>query len=406
MVLMKNNITRLTFIVGCIILTAGCERNDEIGSHNGPIRINVNTVASTKSVAMTATSLQGQGFVLDVIADEKWTKVDEYGHAVGSENLAGPYVISSGAANVKYSSTSHPDTPGYDHDTEETEGWYIYDSEGYEVYNWINGIKLRFWARYPEKSMVDGGTNEGTLTVTVPGAKVTKENFNYKLPVSVAGRDATNQLDLMFAYSDRIKQKEESDDDIDITFNHPLSEIRFCVSPDDATFDVSLQIKRIEIKNVPKEGSCVFDPAGTITGSTKMFTWTPVTTTLDNYSQDYNMMFDDDDAVTEWTAGTYQKSSNTYHIYTCDNAFMLIPHTLSYVSGKETVIEITFYDSATSTDIVRTHKICGDSSNPVVWKPGYYYTYKIEATKIGRSISSYVVLTDWTDHDSKINVPC
>lgn len=404
MVQMKKIITYLTFIAGCVILTAGCDRNEEIGSHNGPIRINVNTVGATKSVAMTSTSLQGQGFVLDVIADDEWTKVDDDGNPTGPMHSAGAYVTSGGAANVQYSSTSHPDTPGYDHDTDETEGWYIHDSEGYEVYNWINGIKLRFWARYPENSMVDGDTNEGTLTLTVPGAGVGTESFTYTLPTSVTGSDATNQKDIMFAYSERIKQKEDTNDDIDITFNHPLSEIRFCVSPDDGTFDISLQIKRIEIKNVVTSGSCVFNPAGTITGTTKMFTWTPSTSTLASYSQDYNTYFDVYEP-TGWDGSTYD-AVNGYHVYTCQNAFMLIPHTLSYATGKETVVEVTFYDPVTSSDIIRTHKICGDSSNPVVWKPGYYYTYKIIATKIGRSISSYIILTDWTDHDSKISVPC
>lgn len=385
----KNTIAGLAFMVGCSILVTGCERNEEMeGNHNGPIRITVNAANATKAVAITTSSLEAAGgFVLDVIADDTWTKVDGDGNPVGTEHAAGAYITSSGAANVLYSSTSHSYTPGSDvrPGTDATEGWYIYDT-GYEVYNWINGIKLRFWARYPQDSEIDGGTNEGDLDVTVPGVGGSTESFTYDLPAAAPGSDATNQKDILFAYNERVKQKEDDSDDIDLTFNHALSEIRFCVSPDDETYDLNLHIKSIKIKNVPDGGSCVFDGAGTIDDG-DMFTWTP-SSSLENYSQAYNASFFIKPS-SGWSEASYVNSSHeTKHLYVCDNAFMMIPHT----TGSTTTLEVTFWDTEYSTDVVREVNIGGD-----VWKPGHYYTYKINAVKVGRSISHSVYLIDWKD---------
>ncbi len=395
---MKKTIAGLAFMVGFSILMTGCERNEKEGNHNGPIRITVNAANATKAAAITTSSLETAGkFVLDVFATDEWTEVDDDGKPItGTEHSAGSYISSGGAANVLYSSANNPYTP-YDAarpDDDYTEGWYIYDAKSYEYYNWINGIKLRFWARYPQDSEIN--VNGASLSVSTLAHTSTTETFTYSLPTHVAGSDATNQQDILFAYNERTKQKEDDNDDIDLTFNHPLSEIRFCVSPDDGTFDVSLQIKSIEITQVPDGGSCVFNPAGTITGTTKMFTWTPVTEALHikNYSQDYNAGFD---AAPSGWVGTEYDATNHYHIYTCQNAFMLIPHT----TGSTTKIKITFWDTVEETDVIREQSIEGTA-----WKPGYYYTYKIKATKIGRSVTSYVVLTDWNDHDSKINIPC
>ena len=395
----RKNSTGLAILAVCIAMTSGCERMERSSSSNNPIHVSVNTAHHTKSAAVTKTSLESAGkFVLDVIADESYGEFDSDGNLVGSMHAAGPYITSGGKANVLYSSAENSYTPTTRDDADKTEGWYIYDTD-YEVYNWINGAKLRFWARYPQDSDL-----KGSLSLTVPGVNKSTEDFTYNLPTHVAGSDATNQDDILFAYAERTKQKKDTNDDIDITFYHPLSEICFCVSPDDETFDVNLQIKRIEITNVPKGGSCTFDPSGTIAGKT-MFTWTP-STTLESYSQDYNASFDT--APAGWD-GTEYDTVNHWHVYTCQNAFMMIPTELSHASGKETTLKITFYDTATSSDVVREINICGSGTTDdpyITWHPGHFYIYKIVATKIGRSIDVYVVLTDWTDRESKINISC
>ena len=390
-------------VVCAAVLLCGCERLER--RNNGPIRIKATTVDASKSAAVTSASLQAAGkFVLDVIVDDSYREVDSEGHPVGPTYSAGAYVISGGKANVLYSSASNEYTPAKRLGPDHTEGWYIYADDTYEPYCWIDGVKMHFWARYPQDSDVDGSTGKGDLSVTIPGVGETTEDFEYFLPGAAAGSDATNQKDILFAYAERTKRNTDLNDNIDIVFHHPLSEVRFCVSPDDGTFDVNLQIKRIEITNVPDGGSCTFDSDGTVAAGT-MFDWTP-SSTLGNYSQDYNAYFDV--APTGWNRTEYD-SVNHWNIYTCQNAFMLIPTQLSHAAGKEAMMRITFYDKNTMSEFTREAPICGSGTadDPyITWKPGYYYTYKILATKVGRSITTYVILADWSDRDSKINIPC
>ena len=377
------------------MLLCGCAKMENGRGKNGHIRINVKSDNATKADAVTTSSLEAAGkFVVDVFATDKWTKVDDYGNPVGDKHEAGSYITSGGAANVLYSSASQIYTPGSEvrPGDDATEGWYIYDSKGFEAYNWINGIKLRFWARYPQDSEIN--VNGASLSVSSSLTHTsTTETFTYSLPTAAAGSDATNQKDILFAYTERTKQKQDANDDIDITFHHALSEVRFCVSPDDGTFDVSLKIKSIEITDVPSSGTCTFKPSGTIADQ-NMFIWGSYGA-LESYSQDYNASFDV--APTGWDGSEYD-TTNHKHIYTCQNAFMLIPHTTS----ASTKLMITFYDTIEGTDVPSREVNIKDT----VLKPGHYYTYKICAIKVGRSISSYVVLTDWSDHDSKINIPC
>lgn len=373
--------------------------------NNGPIRIKATTVDASKSAAVTSASLQAAGkFVLDVIVDDSYSEVDAEGNYTGSTGSAGAYITSGGKANVLYSSAENEYSPTNRTAPDHTEGWYIYSDGKYEPYNWIDGAKMHFWARYPQDSDVDGSTGKGDLSVTVPGIGETTEDFEYALPEAAAGSDATNQKDLLFAYAERTKLKSDTNDNIDIVFHHPLSEVRFCVSPDDGTYDVNLQIQRIEITNVPDGGSCTFNSAGTVAAGT-MFAWTP-STTLADYSQDYNASFDA--APTGWDRSEYD-TANHWNIYTCQNAFMLIPAQLSHETGKVATMKITFYDKTTNGEFTREVPICGSGTadDPyITWKPGHYYTYKIAATKVGRSITAYVILLDWSDRDSKINIPC
>ena len=260
---MRRNLLYCIVSACVVMLFCGC---DGIESRkNSPIRINVTTDNTTKSVAITSSSLEAAGkFVLDVIVDDSYREVDSEGHPVGPTYSAGAYVISGGKANVLYSSASNEYTPAKRPGPDHTEGWYIYADDTYEPYYWIDGVKMHFWARYPQDSDVDGSTGKGDLSVTIPGVGETTEDFEYALPEAAAGSDATNQKDILFAYAERTKRNTDLNDNIDIVFHHPLSEVRFCVSPDDGTFDVNLQIKRIEITNVPDGGSCTFDSDGTV----------------------------------------------------------------------------------------------------------------------------------------------
>ena len=431
----KKTIAGLAFAAGCVIILTGCEKDKVLSGfakNVGVIRVTANSSNLTKAVATTKTALESSnGFVLDVWTNDAWYDLysdpadrTTFGLPIEtSKQEAGQYINSNGVANVKYSDVGHTYTSNFRTGSQTTSGWYIVDptetdpTKYYEPYNWITGptsddeykFYLRFWARYPQNSEI-----HGSLSVTPPAINADTETFTYTLPTASAGSDATNQEDLLFAYTEVNQDHSRADDApyatgdfpvpasttvVNLNFNHPLSMINFCVSPDDGTYDVHLKIKRITITNVPGKGKCDFYGKGTIALGT-MFRWYDWSSYA-SYSQDYNAMFDV--PPTGWTASSYGSAGK--HIYTCQNAFMLIPHTPKYVSGGSDNAKITIVFEDTflhDGDVERTIELNPGGTD--VWKPGYYYTYKICATKIGRDVTTSVYLTDWTNPSSTTNI--
>ena len=421
---MKKTIAGLAFAAGCAILMSGCEKEKLDSSavmNTGAIRVTANANNVTKAVAVTTTMLEeSAGFVLDAWTNDSWydlsTESGHIGEPTGDLHDQASdyhYINSGGDANVFYSSTPITYTPSSRDGSDETAGWYIYDSNGYEHYNWITGKKagdyefrLSFWARYPQDDDVNG-----TLVVTDPAINATTEDFTYTLPTASAGSDATNQQDILFAYAAVSQEHDQAGNPlpysifpkpaetntIDLTFNHALSMVNFCVSPDDATFDISLRINSIEITNVPKGGACTFNGKGTIAGK-NMFVWNTSTYALGSYSQTYNASFESPSSATGWKISEYGSATPKKHVYTCSNAFMLIPHKPYYSGTPDALtnaqITIEFFDMDAGATITKTIDLNKDGD---VWLPGYYYTYKIKATKVGSNIYPAVYLTAWDD---------
>ena len=374
----------------CVAALVSCRKEEYRRSHF--IRFNV-VAADTKSVAMTTTGLKAEGqFVVDVFVDDPWNDYDTYPDdkpdtpRYGNSASDRHYVKSTGLYNVKYGSAD----------------WYIEDASGKETYKWIGNDVMRFWCYWPDDASVDA-SSEGVRSISLPSAadKASSISFTYTLPTAGTGttrNDAGNQKDLLFAYASRNYQKNE-DDGINIKFNHPLSEVKFCVSPDDGTYDVNLHIKRITVKGVKDSGSCDFDGNGAIGSTTSpMFVWSDLTTTTTkSYAQDYNVSFATSLTTppSGWTVSEFGTTSPKKHAVSCNTAFMMIPQTVP--TGAE--IEVVFGNTGTGEDITKTTSIAGD-----VWKPGYYYNYKINATAVGRSISMIVILDEWGNFEDKLIV--
>lgn len=378
----------------CVAALASCRKEEYRRSHT--IRFNV-VAADTKSVAMTTTGLKAEGrFVVDVFVDDPWNDYDTYPDdkpdtpRYGNSESDRHYVKSTGLYNVKYGSAD----------------WYIEDASGKETYKWIGNDVMRFWCYWPDNASVDAAA-EGIRAITLPSAadKASSIGFTYTLPteftpadpsapMDTPAHDAENQKDILFAYAQRNYQKNE-DDGINIKFNHPLSEVKFCVSPDDGTYDVNLTIKRITIKNVKNSGSCTFNGMGIIADES-MFAWTDLTGNK-AYSQDYNVSFATSLTTppSGWTVSEFGSTTPKKHAVSCNTAFMMIPQTVP--TGAE--IEVVFGNTGTGEDITKTHTIADDT-----WKPGYYYNYKINATAVGRSISMIVILDEWGNFEDKLIV--
>lgn len=374
MIRMKMRKTGIFLMSLLSLALTGCHKEYEEQSGASRIRVRVQS-NGTKGLEMTTSRLELAGqFVMDAYVDEEYAEFDENGvEKNDTRKAAGPYIVSDGNYNVSYSA-----------------GDWSLTSESY----WIANDKIRFWCYYPQKSDING-----TLVVTdAPASGKTKMSFTYTLPAHGTGaphNDATNQQDLLLAYAEKTYIDEsQSDEYIDINFNHPLSEVRFCISPDDGTYDINLKIKSISIINVPQQGTCTFDAGGTIAAKT-MFEWKNLDAADKTFTQDYNVTFPTTDGFNNppegWTVGTFVDGTQTYHTYTCDDAFMLIPHTLS---GAQ--LKVVFSGAGTGSDVIRT----ADLTN-VTWSPGYFYTYKIQATTIGRDINMILVLDSWGNSQNR-----
>lgn len=352
----------LILLAGSALL-ASCA---EMPSANPAIGVRVN-IQDTKAATTTTSSLEVYGkFAMEAYMDDEWNEYDEDGTVINSGS-AGLYFSSEGNANVLNKSGVWTITPEQ---------------------KWIANDLTRFKCYAPVEV---NGTREFS-NMTFGGAYAKTDTISFSYTMKEGGQlsggkpaDADCCDDIIFAYAEKNYSKSSSSF-IDLTFQHAMSKICFCVSPDDATFDTGLMIEDITVKGVVTSGSCIFDGGGSIDAGT-MFTWTPGSTT-DDYAQTYDAKFKTKPAG--WTEGTFVQDSHTYHKYTCDNAFFFVPHTTDEVK-----LVIAFNDNGDRT--VRTVTL-----PDTVWMPGKYYCYKIAATTLGRTIKVTVSLDEWDNYDDKL----
>lgn len=252
---------------------------------------------------------------------------------------------------------------------------------------WLNKVNIHLWCYSP----LDLDTAaSGVLSVSTPSTGSDKLQFTYAMPSAVAGSDATNQKDIVFAGNsesrsldgDKISGHTSSnpaykreDNEVDVVFYHPLSEIRFAVSPTDGSFDTErLGIGEVTIGNISGSGKCSFTLPST-------FAWSDLGAADKQYSQAYNATFAS--KPDGWTAGTFGDSQT---IYVCDNAFFVIPQTLT---GR--VLTVTFKRLADGSTITKEANLSGS------WLPGKYYTYKLEAYGLGDDIEFNASVLDWEE---------
>lgn len=351
----------------CLLSAVSCEKAG--ADRTGQISLKVRTFETKASITTTHGLEALGGFVMNAYVDNEY-----YDFTVSpavKKGDAGSYIAStnSNTANVHF----------------HTGVWTIDNNK-----NWVANIKTRFFCHAPAEMTHAEWATGGSRTNVVHKWNIAdhedETTFSYAMqaegqtdPVSGDPIDADNCTDLLFAYAE--KTYNGTSDNIDLTFHHALSRVTFAVSPNDGSFDTSLKIKSIEVLNVPSSGDCLFD------GSANTFSWSNYGTKK-NYAQSYNCKFAT--KPSGWTEGTYTKDSNTYKIYTADNSFFLIPHTMSSVQ-----LRIVFEDAG--GEIPRTVTLPNDT-----WQAEKYYKYKIGATVLGRVITVDVTLDEWINYDDKL----
>lgn len=345
-------------LIPCVLLfAAGCEK--EFGRDGVTIRLNV-IAEGTKAATVTTDDLNttGESFTMTAVADGNWKD-----NETNLTTTAGTYFTDA----VEYDGSE----------------WDLLTD-----HMWLNDVSLHFWSYYPKDADL-----HGTRSISTPVAAADYINFTYELPAAVAGTDATNQEDLIFAgnkekrtfddegdidsYTSSNTAYTRTDNEVDIVFHHALSKINFMVSPDDGTYDTNLKIRSIRLSNVSGKGDCKF----TLPETFEWSNWSD----LKNYSQNYgDVAFTS--APTGWAVGDFDSHTKTR--YTCENAFFMIPQDLSTAS-----VDVTFTDG---TDVMTKTVALKNPSDPKTgkWEADHYYTYKI-AAEITVDISLSLSLIDW-----------
>ena len=347
----------LTGLMITTMLAASCDKFDMFNKGHRHISCTVD-VSGTKSVPITTSSIQGFGFVMEAYADEAY-----HDNETNEDFSAGKYFTET----VTYSSS---------------DGWTISNDPV-----WLNGVNLRFFCWSP----LDSGL-KGSRSISTADVKSDVLNFSY---TANSGYTSATTEDLIFSYNaqtveyDDKGEKTSGDEEISIKFYHALSQIRFCLSTDDATYDKSLKLVSVKFKSEPVGGTCAFKGTGTVDANT-MFTWTPSSTPA-AFTQTFNSEFGKLDSSsneivpTNWVKGSYSKNSTTYNLYTCTGDVIFLVPQKNFTNKK---IEVTFQKG--SADPYTMTATLPDGT----WVAGKYYTYKIKALK---TLSLTLLSSDWID---------
>lgn len=370
---MKSCYLKISSLLVLAFCLSSCAKIEEF-KRTSMTRIRVKAMTNpSKGTVIRTADLQNQGrFAMDAYVDKDYA---DYTVEPIQQYRAGSYISSGGEANVFFENSTwnlKPETP------------------------WVSDVDTRFWC-YAPVTLKAGSSRAVSSNSSNPGLETL--GFNYNRPGSItkdatmlnAGAlanetadDATKMDDIIFAFA-KHNYNERVSDAISIVFYHALSQVRFAVSPDDGTFDRTLQISQIALKNIPTGGECTF--IGTADDPKDKFVWTPGANA--GYCQTFNTSFDTKPA--DWTRTYYtDEHDETHTLYTTENVFFTTPHTLN-----SAVLDIVFKDGENYIEVPVT--LPNDT-----WYPGKYYTYKITAREIGRTIRVTVTLIDWNNIEDKL----
>lgn len=324
------------------------------------IKVKVTTEDTKGTVITTAGLVSSGAFAMDAYIAEKYI---DNSTRPATEYDPGKYIDSGGSANVVQNAGE----------------WTINGNP-----NWVAYTPTRFWAWHPVT--LASGTRS-ILGPTTDGSTVDfgaeEFAFTYATPTVNGTSDATNATDLIFACYKKTYDEDRTDETIVLKFHHALSQVRFCVSTEDGTFDPSLEITSVTITGLKTSGRAMFSADG--------FEWSDQDGEAD-FGQVYGASFKTLPAL-GWTAGSYPSGGKTYDLHTCQNVFFMIPQTVS----ESNCMTVAFKYG--EKNIIKTVPI---TNVELEWLADHYYTYKIKATIVGRDIDAAVTLMSWSDRDDTI----
>lgn len=194
--------------------------------------------------------------------------------------------------------------------------------------------------------------------------------------------DATNQKDLIVAFTENCQAESLTDRVVPVTFNHALAAVRFKVGTIDTAFEHAdkVQILGVSLEGIKGQGTCEASYAG---GEDIDFTWTSSDPTS------YIQLYSQTEPVTYASEGMYLDSFSTDKTVMGEDVFMLIPQTLTDAS-------VTINWAMNGIQYSSRTKLV---KNGLKLDAGVVYTFTIDLSKKENEKDIVVVLTDilpWT----------
>lgn len=225
-------------------------------------------------------------------------------------------------------------------------------------WRWVSGEKLRFWCWTND---LEAGGMSSDYDASLIGSDT--RTFSFQMPTDA---NASNRSDVVLAYAEKA-WTEGSTDYVDLTFRHPLSNIRF----ESNVESDNIEITSISLKNIYRRGQFTFNES-----ATPHFVWSNLA---------------DQGTVTE-TADVSKENLGNIN-------FFVPPQVLSDAS----MIGVTFRKKSTSEVISLDRTVYTQSQESAhAWKQGYYYKYRISLSHDFTDVITFTVtLQDWEPFDGE-----
>lgn len=182
--------------------------------------------------------------------------------------------------------------------------------------------------------------------------------------LTISEFQVSESTDLVAAITGNVDNKQLLNQDVDLTFNHMLSKVRFTIR--NTAEGLTMKVSNIVVSGLTDKGTCTYT-----TAPTPNISWEPLTGT-NNYSINY------DGTVSNVVAPAVDGGNNTYSSYISED-FLVIPQGLTNVKAEFT---IEFFDANGKVDeiaFVGNNAVSlnadADANSVAAWKGGVVYNY-------------------------------
>ena len=214
--------------------------------------------------------------------------------------------------------------------------------------------------------------------------------------LTISEFQVSETTDLVAAITNNVDNKQLSNPNVDLTFNHMLSKVKFTIR--NTADGLTMKVSNIVVSGLTDKGTCTYTTAPT--PPTPNISWVPLDGT-DNYSIIYDGTTTDIEAPVEEDDG-----DKTYLSYTSEE-FLVIPQGLTNIIAEFT---IQFFDANgnmvdeiafTGRDAVSLN---ANANSVTTWQGGVVYNYCTDMPASPSTITFKVrEVNGWPDDDTTLD---